>query len=86
MPQAVFSLKVGFAAGNFNIERHANDLSHFGGCRTRRICSFSKCSLNSFAIPILSLRSIGIPEMLQAPLAKTSIRSKIRLAASSVTV
>jgi hypothetical protein len=32
----------------------------FGGCGTRRIYS-SKCSLNILAVPVLSLRSTGIP-------------------------
>jgi len=33
-------------------------------------------SSNSIAVPVLSLRSTGIPENTQAALAKTSIRSK----------
>ena len=54
----------------------------FGGCRTRRICS-GKCSSNSFAVPVLSLRSTGIPENAQAALAKIDIRSQIRQIHSS---
>jgi len=33
---------------------------------------------NSFAVPVLSLRSTGIPENAQAPLAKIDIRAKSR--------
>jgi hypothetical protein len=45
----VFSLKSVFPAEGGD----ANVLSHFGGCRTRRICS-GKCPSNSFAIPRLT--------------------------------
>ncbi len=38
----------------------ANGLSHLGGCRTRAFCS-SKRRSNSFAAPVLSLRSTGVP-------------------------
>jgi hypothetical protein len=48
-----------------------------GGCGTRPFFSIKKDS-NILAVPILSLRSTGIPSFTQAALAKISIRSKIR--------
>jgi hypothetical protein len=42
----------------------ANDLSHFGGCRTHGFRS-GKNHSNSFAVPVLSFHSTGIPEMLK---------------------
>jgi len=47
----------------------------FGGCGTRTFCSSKKYS-DILAVPVLSLRSTGIPENAQASLAKIDIRSK----------
>jgi hypothetical protein len=53
----------------------ARVLSHFRRLLNSTLCSSTKVS-NSIAVPVLSLRSTGIPENAQAPLAKSSIRSK----------
>jgi hypothetical protein len=65
-----------FAQGRFF---NANDLSHFGGCGTRTICS-SKWYSDILAIPVLLSRlKAGLHRdslNAQAPLAKIDIRSK----------
>jgi hypothetical protein len=49
----------------------------FGSCRTHGFCS-GKNHSNSFAVPVLSFHSTGIPENTQAALAKIFIRSQYR--------
>jgi hypothetical protein len=40
--------------------------------------ALAQTASNSFAVPVLSLRSTGIPENAQAPLSKIDIRSQIQ--------
>jgi len=52
----------------------------FAFSAAKQLASFAlaKVAQTSFAVPVLSLRSTGIPENTQAPLAKSSIRSHNR--------
>src|SRR3989338_7759018 len=61
-----------FAQGRFF---NAKGLSHFGGCGTRGICSH-KYPSNILAVPVLSLRSTGIPKMLKLLWLKSSFAQK----------
>jgi len=71
MNLSVFSLKVDFAL------RAAKGLSHFRRLRNSSHL-FYQMLLNILAVPVLSLRSTGIPSNAQAALAKIDIRSQIR--------
>src|SRR3989338_3741730 len=61
-----------FAQGRFF---NAKGLSHFGGCGTRGICSH-KYPSHILAVPVLSLRSTGIPKMLKLLWLKSSFAQK----------
>jgi len=78
MNLSVFSLKVAFARFSFN-EWAARDLSHFRWLLNSRFLPLQK-SLEQHRHPEIAplSRGLGIPENAQAPLAKSSIRSKIR--------
>jgi len=54
---------------------NAKGLSHFGGCGTRGICSH-KYPSHILAVPVLSLRSTGIPKMLKLLWLKSSFAQK----------
>jgi len=53
----------------------AKGLSYFGGCGTRGICSHQYPS-HILAVPVLSLRSTGIPKMLKLLWLKSSFAQK----------
>jgi len=54
---------------------YAKGLSYFGGCGTRGICS-NKYPSNILAVPVLSLRSTGIPKILKRLWLKSSFVQK----------
>jgi len=74
MPLPVFSLRSILPTLKFCLG-HANDLSQLGSKTSR---GFALAKPLSFAVPVLSLSLHGDSLAAQAPLAKISIRSKIR--------
>jgi len=55
---------------------NAKGLSYFGGCGTRGICS-NKYPSDILAVPVLSLRSTGIPKILKLLWLKSSFAQKL---------